>query len=283
MKKTIRRIIRFLVSAPLSWKIISLFIKVFYRFKFEKELIEIEKTHLKQSITEKPIKALFPELIVCHGSFKGMIYPAYESHGSSLYPKLLGSYENELVAIIEEICAANYEDIIDVGCAEGFYAVGLAMRTPVSKIHAFDIDEKAIQACKKMAQMNHVSERITFGSYCSSNTLKEFPFRKKGLVIADCEGYELLLFNRECIPNLLNVDVLVEMHDGKDERISPYLLELFASSHDVQLIQSINCLKKAAHFPELSSLSQEELLICLQERNGIQQWAFFRSKKNNDK
>ena len=165
MKKTMRRVMRFLVSAPLSWKLINVFIKVFYRFKFEKELIEIEKTKLKQISTEKPIKALFPELIVRHGSFKGMIYPAYESHGSSLYPKLLGSYENELVAIIEEICAANYEDIIDVGCAEGFYAVGFAIRTSVSKIHAFDIDEKAVQACKKMAEMNHVSERIIFGSY----------------------------------------------------------------------------------------------------------------------
>jgi hypothetical protein len=50
--------------------------------------------------------------------------------GSALIPKLLGCYEAELHGVIA--CALNttYDTIIDIGCAEGYYAVGLALHFP---------------------------------------------------------------------------------------------------------------------------------------------------------
>lgn len=45
---------------------------------------------------------VFPDLIVKHGPFKGMKYPAVKSVGSSLFPKLLGCYEKEIQGIILE-------------------------------------------------------------------------------------------------------------------------------------------------------------------------------------
>ena len=278
MKKLMKPIIRILVKTSFTWNIINLFIKITHRFKFEKELIAIEKERLIQENKEKRIKEMFSDLTVRHGFFKGMVYPAYESHGSSLFPKLLGSYESELTEVIEQICKTNYSEIVDVGCAEGFYAVGLAMRMANAKVFAYDIDSDALEASKRMAQLNKVENRITFNSFCSPAILSNFNFSTKGLIFCDCEGYEIELFDSNNISNLSKVDVLIELHDGKNERVSPHIFKLFEKSHNVQIIQSVNCFNKAIKFPELSFLSIDELEICLRERNGIQQWVFLTSK-----
>lgn len=282
MKRVVRLIIRKLVKTRFTWELLRFFIKVINRFQFEKDLIEIEEARLRQEHEEKNVKALFKSLTVLNGYFKGMKYPAFESHGSSLYPKLLGSYESELSDIIKEICSQEYQDIIDVGCAEGFYAVGLALMSPKSRVYAFDIDHRAIAACKIMAEINGVADRIVYGEHCSDDIIRLFPFKEKGLIISDCEGYEISLFTKDNLASLGKVDILVEMHDGKNERISPYLFKLFESTHSIQLVQSINCLDKAAAYSELRNLTDEEKFICLQERNGIQQWAFFKSKRKKE-
>lgn len=279
MKKILKTIIRALVQNKITWFVIDLNYRVANRFKFEKDLIALEKERVDQEIKEKPLKRMFSDLSVLNGPFKGMKYPAFESYGSSLYPKLLGSYESELHPIIEGACKFGYDDIIDIGCAEGYYAVGLALKSVNAKIHAFDINREALLACKKMASINGVEDRINYGHFCSPETLKTFPFRASALIISDCEGYEITLFNTDNIDHLSNVDVLIEMHDGKNERISPYLFKLFEESHNLEIIQSVNCFNKESFFSELAALSEYEKLICLQERNGIQQWAFFKSKK----
>ncbi|MFQ3224327.1 MAG: hypothetical protein ACI8Z5_000575 [Lentimonas sp.] len=71
---------------------------------------------------------IFKENRVLNGRFKGMHYPQKASVGSELDPKLLGSYESELVAIIHLILTQNDTTIIDIGCAEGYYAKGIGMK-----------------------------------------------------------------------------------------------------------------------------------------------------------
>src|SRR5262245_45426434 len=77
-------------------------------------------------------RKLFPDgapISVQHGPFKGLAY-FDETVWGSITPKWLGSYEAELHPAIEEIISRPYETIIDVGCAEGYYAVGLAATIP---------------------------------------------------------------------------------------------------------------------------------------------------------
>src|SRR6478672_6897407 len=78
--------------------------------------------------TRNTLMKIAPGLVVQHGPFKGMKYPGVNSVGSALIPKLLGSYERELHPLIDSICAGQYDQVVDIGCAEGYYAVGLAMR-----------------------------------------------------------------------------------------------------------------------------------------------------------
>lgn len=63
--------------------------------------------------------------VILSGPFKGLMYPR-ESVGSAWAPKLLGTYESELSPTIERIVSGGYRSVVDIGAAEGYYAVGLA-------------------------------------------------------------------------------------------------------------------------------------------------------------
>src|SRR6185312_7312344 len=89
-----------------------------------------------------------PSLAVLSGPFAGMLYHAAAA-GSVLGPKLIGSYEHEISAWIEATVNANYQRILDVGCAEGYYAVGFARRMPQVEVYAFDLDATALDMCRK--------------------------------------------------------------------------------------------------------------------------------------
>src|SRR5271165_2199287 len=83
--------------------------------------------------------------IVQRGPFAGTAILQEKSWGNAgdLAAKLLGFYEEELHDAVEEAIAGNPDLVLNVGCAEGFYAVGLARRLPESRVIAFDIDQPA--------------------------------------------------------------------------------------------------------------------------------------------
>jgi hypothetical protein len=77
---------------------------------------------------------LFPTLRVAGGPFQGLHYPHRRSVGSAPLPKLLGSYESELHAALEQLLTEEHETVVDIGCAEGYYAVGLGLRLSKAEI-----------------------------------------------------------------------------------------------------------------------------------------------------
>lgn len=187
------------------------------------------------------------KLTVLNGPFKGMKYPEFISLGSTLIPKLLGSYEAELHNVINEIIEFGYEEIWDVGCAEGYYAVGLAMRSPESKIIAFDIDVNSRNACLKMIELNNVKSQVSIQSKCDAKKINDFEF-KRGLIISDCEGFEYELFSKVNISEK-NLNYLIEIHEWPLEfNMALKIGELFSSTHDLRLIESKTDLYKAKNY-----------------------------------
>lgn len=277
-----RKAIRYLIRNQFAWAVISFFIKISGRFKFEKELISIELNHKKQLLHENRIKEKFNSLTVLNGLFKGMKYPEFYSAGSSLYAKLIGSYESELSGCLTDLFLNNYSEIIDVGCAEGYYAIGMAIKNPNARIFAYDIDSEAIIAAKKMAEINSVSSQLTFNSICTSETLSDFSFTGKGLVLSDCEGFEIELFTQQSVKNLKNCDVLIELHDLYNELITPSLENVFKESHDVKYIYSENTFVKLTNLGLKGDLSDSDIKSFFLERNGIMQWALYTPKKREE-
>ena len=227
------------------------------------------------------VQRLSPELTVLHGPFAGMRYPQARATGSALVPKILGSYESELHGVMAEVSKRQYSDIVDVGCAEGYYAVGLGLRHPDARIHAFDTDAAARQMCRGMAQANGVASRLALGGLCDEATLLALPLGARALVVSDCEGYEAQLFTPRVVASLLRHDVLIEVHDHVDPHLGARLRNLFRDSHDCTAVDSLDDTRKArtyavAELEGLDLLARRELLA--EGRNMIMEWLFFSAR-----
>jgi SAM-dependent methyltransferase len=158
-------------------------------------------------------RIISPSNTVISGLFKGMQYPNLESAGSALLPKIIGNYEDELQDSFTRLLKNTYTEILDIGCAEGYFAVGFAMKQKGAKVYAYDTDAKAISLCKAMAEKNNVSAQMVYGGTCTAYELAAFKFSGRSLILSDCEGYEKELFTTQNIGNLKNSDIVIEVHD----------------------------------------------------------------------
>ncbi|MBL7933881.1 MAG: methyltransferase [Bacteroidia bacterium] len=278
MKKTLRKLLIKVLSNDTIGRWAYKFSSFAWQIKFQRELIE--RSRVEDEI-EKTAKELFKDMTVLNGTFKGMKYPSMRSRNSSLYPKLLGSYELELQPAFEEIISKQYDQILDVGCAEGYYAVGLAMRIPKATVYAYDIEAEARDLTGKMAKLNGVADRVKIESSCTTQTLASFPFKGRSIIISDCEGYEKNLFTKDCLANLKNTDLLIETHDFMDVTISTYLEELFSKTHDLEIIRSLGDVIKAKTYKyrELEGLDVKARYRLLEEgRRFTDEWLYLKAK-----
>ena len=155
---------------------------------------------------------------IVDGPFRGMKYPIGALLSRHGIPIIFGTYELELHQIIEEVVSNHYDKIIDIGCAEGYYAVGLALRTDV-EVYAFDCEPRERCYCRQMARENNVAVRVHVKSWCSEETLKRLAVGRC-LIISDCEGFEASLFSSSLVAALKNSDLIIELHqiDGINVR-----------------------------------------------------------------
>lgn len=245
---------------------------------------EIETEDKIETPLERKLKDIYlvnGEIIVKRGPFAGMYYPEFESFGSSLWPKLAGVYEKELQSVIGETLNKEYKYILDIGCAEGYYSVGWALKNIAEEIYAYDIDPIARDLCTKMCLKNNVN--INISDWCTPDTLLDFDFsskKKRSLIMADCEGYERELFTENVVNNLNNVDMLIEVHDWNqcETTTLDYLISIFNKSHSYRIITGIDDYEKAYKYKieELSEFDIKERYEILREnRRRLGKWIYF--------
>jgi len=236
---------------------------------------------LQDAVTERRTKYLVRKLtseagwVVQAGPFENMRYVP-RAVGSALVPKLLGSYESELHPILEVIVKRQYEKIVDIGCAEGYYAVGLALTNPGTMIHAFDTDDTARKLCQQMATLNGVAPRVMVSSECTHQRLQELVGRGS-LIICDCEGCEFELLQPSLVSNLRYCDFLVELHETIKPGVTKEMVARFEGTHDIALVDSV--LRDPKEYPQLQRFSPLNQRVAVVEyRDEGMQWAFMTAK-----
>ena len=165
------------------------------------------------------------------GLFAGMEFVSEAAEGP-LSPKLLGVYENELHPHLTAFMDQGIDTVIDVGCAEGYYAVGLARSLPDATVYAYDIDENARGLCAALAARNGVAERVIVGGEFMPDGFQAFAGRRV-LVIVDAEGAELDILQPALSPALAGMNIIVETHDVYREGALATMVERFSPTHDI--------------------------------------------------
>lgn len=172
--------------------------------------------------------------IVAAGPFAGMHYPVQASEGGRA-PRLLGAYEASLHPIIETVIARAYPQILDIGSAEGYYAVGLARRMPEATIHARDTDPKARALCADLARANGVKANVRIGPEVTHADLA-LCAKAATFILCDIEGAEGALLDPAQAPALAQADILVEVHEGMRPGLLATLTARFQPTHRVTRI-----------------------------------------------
>ena len=176
-------------------------------------------------------------LTVRHGPFAGLRLPPACLLASGNTGALLGTYEMELHAWFTGLRANTFQRILDIGAAEGYYAVGMALRTG-TRVDAFDPSSKARRLCRLMAKANGISQLVRTHSWCSERTLRQLE-GLRAFILSDCEGFEVSLFSERVVNALANSDLIIELHDhGAPPGTTRRTLEdRFKSTHNVQVVR----------------------------------------------
>lgn len=209
------------------------------------------------------------------GPFHGMAYATTGAEGS-LSARLLGAYEASLHPVIEAIIARAYPLVIDIGSAEGYYAVGLARRMAASRILARDDSAKAQDLCHALAALNGVADRVTVGGRMDHADLA-LCATTPTVIICDIEGAEGDLLDPTAAPALRAADILVEVHEFMRPGLIALLTDRFAPSHTITRID--RQIDASALPPWMEELSDLDRLIALWEwRGGPTPWLWMQRR-----
>jgi len=227
------------------------------------------------------LQGILKDAKVIGGPFQGMEYGKTSSFCSAYNPKILGTYEMELIPVINEFLEKGYSHIVDIGAADGFYAIGFALKSSESKIIAYEQSPRARKQLGILARTNGVQDSIEIRERCERRDMMSLT-ATPGLLIVDCEGYEEVLLDDPVIKHLKDWDFLIETHDGFSHGVTRKLIERFKPTHNVTVIDTIHDLDKADHcIPEVIQhlkRQDQDLLLSEQREHATLRWLLCHSK-----
>lgn len=210
------------------------------------------------------------------GPFKGMAITPDASWGDGdIMAKLLGVYESSLHAVIDQIQAQQWRRVINLGAAEGYYAVGLA-RLLDQPVIAVDSDPTARLICARNAAVNQVSVEVQ-PAVCESEFGQLVGTEGPVLIVMDVEGAEQDLLTPTHTPELLHCSILVESHDCIRAGVTNQLQQRFQATHCVTLWRSEA--PDAWQFPVLDSWSDlQKMAMVLEGRPQTGTWLWMQPR-----
>ncbi len=208
---------------------------------------------------------------VRNGPFAGMRYTPEAAADRPAVPMLLGSCEEELHPVIQHALREPYAAIINVGCAEGYYLIGFALRGVSANVIGYEIEPRERALARALAKANGVSVEIR-GAF-RARDLRQLR-GQRAFVLCDCQGAELDLFTAQTVHAVMRSDLLIELHgDARSE-----LPELFAATHEIALIGPR--LRNPDRYPELSVFPANQRAVMVSEHRGQAiQWLWARARE----
>ena len=211
--------------------------------------------------------------IVVDGPFKGMkILPKGAWGDGHPASKILGLYECELYPYVEEAISRNPDLILNIGSAEGFYGLGLALRTGVKTV-LIDTWDVVLNIARENARENNLN-RVLFSTDSSIPNYQHYLSNaERPFVVVDCEGGELHFLDPALIPELSKSIILVESHDCVTPGITNTLVQRFSDTHTVHVIS------QGAKNPHIDILKDDfsdydKMILCCEERPSTMYWLY---------
>jgi hypothetical protein len=215
--------------------------------------------------------------VVMQGPLQGLDFLPQSAEGCHI-AKLLGCYEQPLQAFVEQAIQKQYATILNIGCAEGYYAVGMARRMPATRVLAHDLNPKAQEICTALAHKNGVTDRVRVGGLFQPEDFAAHAGQNV-LLMCDIEGAERELLDPAAAPALKHMDIIVESHECLTAGITQLLIDRFTPSHQITLVHDDG--QRQLHQPPpwfLNLAHLDQLLATWEWRSGPTPWLVMTAK-----
>lgn len=206
---------------------------------------------------------------VAYGPFIGLELERNPWWGKlDLGSQCIGLYEKEILDLIEMIPDGKYSQFIDIGAADGYYAIGMLLSKKVTKSICFEQSDKGRKVIEANWKKNgSIGEMKIFGEADRKN-LSELNENEliDALVMIDIEGFEFELLSIEVLFILRKSTIILEVHNFVDNFLIKYenLLRNAAKFFKIELIQNID--RRTMSFPELRDFTDDNRLLLISER-----------------
>ena len=237
-------------------------------------------SYRREVLGEELSKLLDGEVV--SGPFKGLILGSSDWGARDRASMLLGCYEKEVAEKIV-ILADESKYFVDIGAADGYYALGVLSIRDFTHSICFESSEKSRKNIKDNARRNRLQDKVTiFGTAGIDflqilSNLGEFEIRKS-IFLIDIEGGEYSLLSKENLRKMEGAKIIAELHE---EEVSPETVTEFITNasefFEVEFLTTNS--RNPSSFTQLDSWSDNDRWIVFSEgRNRLMRWAVLTPK-----
>ena len=215
------------------------------RYRFEKFITSLVfKFHLEDHLTQVRRDLIGKKVFlnysgtVAFGEFQGVKlngkskWSGFKDTGS----KILGLYENQVIKWIVNQ-HKKFDLFVDVGAADGFYAIALLKSKKIDRAITYEIsiDDRII--CENMSKLNSVFNKISIeGEARRLDLINLLRTPLSTLVLIDIEGEEFNLINLDLLETAKNHSMIIEIHAMPKTEDFEKFYKLCQSFHNCEIL-----------------------------------------------
>lgn len=210
----------------------------YFEFIFEyqaRETREKREAWRKETVAERLERISLETYDLCNGAvsqglFKGLRLNRDTWWGRcDLGAQCLGIYEKEILDLIST--RKPFDIFLDIGAADGYYAVGMLRSQKAKTSVCFEISEEGQKAIKKNWVTNERPGNLEVYGEANEKSILSIANKLStgSLVLIDIEGFEFALLSRKVISLLQKCTIVIEIHswvDSFQEKYSALLRDL---------------------------------------------------------
>ena len=185
--------------------------------KFSEDLFHRITAVRRQILSQRISSSVNNE--VQHGRFKHLKLSNLRWGSRDKAAMLLGVYEYEVLVEIEK-ASINADVFVDIGAADGYFAIGAVFSGLFEKSICFEISSDGRESITINARENNVLDKIEIIGEATTDSLLDMMVNndpKRLFLLCDIEGGEFDLFTPEILESLSESTILVEIHDFSEE------------------------------------------------------------------
>ena len=213
--------------------------------------------------------------VVKYGPLTGFALIEDTSWGNDKCAKLLGFYEQELLAEMVPLLGSG-KVFIDIGAADGFYAVGFPKVGLTRRCIAFEATENGRDVIEKTARNLDLLDRVDVRGICTEASLREALVGldiKDVVVLCDIEGAEFEIMSESVLSTLSGASIFIEIHDFIENGSDLYLQLKERARRWFKVKEIKKAGRNPYHYTELDHLDDtDHWLVCSEGREPNQKW-----------